>query len=81
MKNFWERLKLDVSNSPVTNVEIKLGDKSVINKSCVVVELLFKLNKLFVDLNSVSPSVSVKIKDMFYVVHDAGYDVVCHTHC
>ena len=41
----------------------------------LVVELLIKLNKLFVDLNSVSPSVSVKIKDKFYV-HDAGYDVV-----
>ena len=47
-----ERLKLDVSSSPVSNVEIKLVDKSVISKSCVVVELLVKLNKLFVDLNS-----------------------------
>ena len=54
VKIVWERLKLDVSNSPVVlNVEIKLGDKSVISsKSCVVVELLVKLNKLFVDLNS-----------------------------
>ena len=69
VKIFWERLKLDVSKSSVLNVEIKLGDKSVNSKSCVVVELLFKLNKLFVDLNSVSPSVSVKIKDN-------GYDVV-----
>ena len=70
-----EKLKLDVSNSPISNVDIKLGDKSVISKSCVVVELLVKLNKLFVDLNSDSPSFSVKIKDKFYV-HDAGYDVV-----
>jgi len=30
---------------------------------------------LFVDLNSVSSSASVKMKDKFYV-HDAGYDVV-----
>ena len=74
-KIFWERLKLDVSSSPITNVEIKLGDKSVISKSCVVVELLVKLNKLFVDLNSVSSSASVKMKDKFYV-HNAGYDVV-----
>ena len=72
VKNFWERFKLDVSSSPISNVDIKLGDKSVISKSCVVVELLVKLNKVFVDLNSESPSFSVKIKDKFYV----GYDVV-----
>ena len=52
VKNFWERFKLDVSSSPISNVDIKLGDKSVISKSCVVVELLVKLNKVFVDLNS-----------------------------
>ena len=74
-ENFWERLQLDVSSSPISKVDIKLGDKSVISKSCVVVELLVKLNKLFVDLNSDSPSFSVKIKDKFYV-HDAVYDVV-----
>ena len=51
-ENFWERLKLDVSSSPISKVDIKLGDKSVISKSCVVVELLVKLNKVFVDINS-----------------------------
>ena len=42
-----EKLKLDVSGLPISKVDIKLGDKSVVSKSCVVVELLIKLNKLF----------------------------------